>query len=196
MPIGSDRIRFFPVEVGADLVRGNVFEVIFNNTTTMTGDQATCLRCMCKTFQVTLPQNNAVQVNWMTGISQYAGRQTNPYQLTATFYVGIRKNTTDGTIVKDIDSFQALYNWRNDVLNHAYGAGAVDPGKIHGAWDYKKDCSIKIYDITGDTLLYHYHAIGLWPTQIQDITLNVEQDTPLELSCTFAADVMYWDKNE
>lgn len=174
MAISSDRLRFYPVEVGVDLLRGNMFEIIFNAA--IGTNAANILRIMCKSFNVQLPSTNDVSTNWMSGLMHLAGRQNKTFNLSATFLVGVDSGKT-----RSRDALAALYEWRNMVMDHTSGV-------IHGAWDYKRNCTINIYDITGEQLFYVYKTEGLWPSDISDFTLNVEQDQVIELQTQFLAD--------
>jgi len=166
-----DRNIYHPVNIRSDFVRKNAFEVIF-------GGSYDPLRILCKTVTVTLPKTNAVQVPWISGIMQLAGRISSPYTFQATFLVG-RDNK--------YDTLKELYRWRNDVFNHT-------TGRIALAHEYKKEATIYVYDVTADadennsSIQYTVYGDGVWPIEIPDLTFDVSDDTVLEVQASFAAD--------
>lgn len=167
-----DRNLYHPIPIGGDLVRKNVFEFIIRAKDT--------LRIMCKTLTIVLPKTNAVAVPWIGGVMQLAGRASQQYTFNATFLVGIENQ---------FDTWKHLYNWREEVFNH-------QSGRIALASEYKHYGDIFIYDVTGDDagIRYGIKMLGVWPTDVQDITLAVEDDTPLEVSATFACDKIHIEK--
>lgn len=168
-----NRNIYHPVDIRADFVRKNAFEIIIT-------DQNPLL-LLCKTLTITLPATNAVQVPWISGVMQLAGRSSTAYTFTGTFLAGREKQH---------DCLENLYAWRNQVFNH-------DSGRIALAHEYKKETTINIYDVTGDlkddgtSLQYVISLDGVWPTNIDTINLSVEDDTVLEVSATFAADKIW-----
>ncbi len=171
-----NRNIYHPVNIRSDFVRKNAFELIINGHDP--------LRILCKSITVVLPKTNAVQVPWIGGVMQLAGRVNQQYSFTATFLVGLDHQ---------YDSWRNLYDWRNKVFNH-------DTGRIALAHEYKKEATINIYDVTadedstGNSLQYMVKADGVWPTDVQDLTFSVEDDTVLEVSANFAADKIWIEK--
>jgi hypothetical protein len=171
-----NRNIYHPIDIRSDFVRKNAFELI------IAGQDE--LRILCKSITVVLPKTNSVQVPWIGGVMQLAGRVNSQYSFTASFLVG-----TD----RQYDSWRALYDWRTKVFNH-------DTGRIALAHEYKKEATINIYDVTadaddtGNSLQYMVKADGVWPTDVQDLTFSVEDDAVLEVSATFAADKIWIEK--
>lgn len=164
-----NRTMYHPVPIGEDFVRKNAFELIIGGSSSYSQ-----LRIMCKSVNVTLPASNAVAVPWVSGIMQVAGRISTAYTFTATFITGV-----DSTY----DAYQSLYNWRQLVFNH-------ESGRIGLASEYKQESTLNVYDVTGDDagLQYVFKYYGVWPTNMDTVTFSVDDDTPLEVSVSFAAD--------
>ena len=163
-----DRNLYHPISIQSDLVRKNMFELIIDS-------EKDSLRLLCKNITLQHPKSNSVQVPWMGGVMQLAGRNSQAFTFNASFYVG-----TDN----DSDTLADLYAWRNMVFDHI-------SGRISLANEYKRSATIIIYEVDGDKARYTYKVEGLWPTDIADITFSVEDDTPLEIQIQFAADKMY-----
>lgn len=171
-----NRNVYHPINILGDFVRKNAFELIIESYDP--------LRILCKSMTIVLPKTNAVQVPWIGGIMQLAGRVSTQYSFTATFLVGLDSQ---------YDCWQSLYNWRTKVFDH-------DTGRIALANEYKKEATINIYDVTADSdnsgsaLQYMVKAKGVWPTDVQDLTFAVEDDAVLEVTATFAADKIWIEK--
>lgn len=161
-----NRNMYHPVAIGADFVRKNVFELIVPDTS------MNAINLLCRTITITLPNTNAVQVPWIGGIMQVAGKLSQAFSFNASFLVGLDDQ---------YDAFKALYTWRQLVFNH-------DTGQIQLASSYKRTGTILVYDVTGDTLKYQIDCEGMWPTNVPDISLEVSDDGVLEVSSQFAAD--------
>jgi len=168
-----NRNIYHPIDIRSDFVRKNAFELI------VAGQEP--LHILCRTLTITLPATNNVAVPWISGIMQLAGRVNQQYTFTATFLDGVDN---------PYDTLQDLYRWRNLVFNH-------NTGRISLAHEYKKEATINVYDITADmddtgsSLQYEFKLSGVWPTNIESITLSVEDDTVLEISAMFAADKLW-----
>jgi len=168
-----ERNLYHPISIQSDLVRKNMFELIIDS-----GHDS--LRLLCKNITLQQPKSNAVQVPWMGGVMQLAGRNSQAFTFNASFYVG-----TDN----DSDTMVDLYDWRNQVFGHV-------SGKISLANKYKRSATIVIYEVDGDKARYTYKVEGLWPIEISDATFAVEDDGPLEIQIQFAADKMYIESLE
>lgn len=170
-----NRNVYHPIDIRSDFVRKNAFELI------IAGQDP--LHILCRTLTPIFPTSNNVPVPWVSGVMQLAGRVNQQYTITATFLVGIDNS---------YDTLRDLYRWRNLAFNH-------NTGRIGLAHEYKKEATINVYDITADidetgaSLQYVYKADGVWPTNIENITFSVEDDTPLEISAVFAADKIWID---
>ena len=163
-----DRNLYHPISIQSDLVRKNMFELVID-----AGKNS--LRLLCKNITLQHPKSNAVPVPWMGGVMQLAGRNSQQFTFNASFYVG-----TDN----DSDTLADLYDWRNMVFNHV-------SGRISLANEYKRSATIIIYEVDGEKARYTYKVEGIWPTDIADINLSVEDDGPIEIQVQFAADRMY-----
>ena len=161
---------YHPTDISQDFIRLDSFEVIFG------GDSAfDPLRLMCRSLTFIFPQTNVVAVPWITGGLSLAGRFTNsPYSFNATFFIP----------TNDDDSLIAIYKWRNLVTNHR-------TGRIALKHEYYRQAEITISDVTTENVKYRFAAEGVWPSAISDVSLAVDQDGPMELSATFAADKIY-----
>ena len=166
-----DRNLYHPISIQSDLVRKNMFELIIDA-------EKDSLRLLCKNITLQHPKSNSVQVPWMGGVMQLAGRNSQAFTFNASFYVG-----TDN----DSDTLADLYAWRNMVFDHI-------SGRISLANEYKRSATIIIYEVDGDKARYTYKVEGLWPTDIADITFSVEDDAPIEIQIQFAADKMYIER--
>ena len=168
-----DRNIYHPVDIRSDFVRKNAFELI------VVGQEP--LHILCRTLTIPMPTTNNVPVPWISGIMQLAGRVSQQYTITASFLVGVDNS---------YDTILDLYRWRNLVFDH-------NTGRIALAHEYKKEATINVYDITadmddsGNSLQYEIKASGVWPTNIENITLSVEDDGVLEISSMFAADKIW-----
>jgi len=163
-----DRNLYHPISIQSDLVRKNMFELIIDS-------EKDSLRLLCKNITLQHPKSNAVPVPWMGGVMQLAGRNSQQFTFNASFYVG-----TDN----DSDTLADLYAWRNMVFDHI-------SGRISLANEYKRSATIIIYEVDGEKARYTYKVEGIWPTDIADINLSVEDDAPIEIQIQFAADRMY-----
>ena len=179
----KSRMLYYPVDTNTDMMRVNAFEIVIGN-----GTDYDNLRIMCNTLTVVQPTTNPVQINWMGGVYQLAGR-ANAYTFNATFYVGVNSDNT-------YDTLRELYAWRNRVFNHR-------TGKIALAENYKEDAKIYVYDVTGGgwndnettgpltNARYVYAVSGMWPTNITDLNLDVSSEAAMQLGTSFAADKLY-----
>jgi hypothetical protein len=177
---------YYPVPTNTDMMRLNAFELVIGN-----GSDYDNLRVMCDSLTVQQPQTQVVAVNWMGGVYQLAGR-AQQYTFNATFYVGVNSENT-------YDTLHEMYNWRNRVFNH-------ETGKIALAQNYKEDATIYVYDVTAGgwndnyetgpiaNARYVYQVEGMWPTQIQDLTLDVSSTDVMKLQVQFAADKLFISK--
>lgn len=165
--MAMNRNMYHPVSIGADFVRKNVFELIISSGNMALNSTAV----LCKSLNVKLPTSNSVQIPWIGGVMQVAGRFTDAFSFEAGFLVGHDYN---------YDAFRTLYEWRNNVENH-------ETGQLSLAHAYKATGNVRIYAVDG-TLKYNIQIDGMWPTNIPNIDLSVEADGVLDLSVTFAAD--------
>ena len=163
-----DRNLYHPISTQSDLIRKNMFELVIDA-------EKDSLRLLCKNITLQHPKSNSVQVPWMGGVMQLAGRNSQAFTFNASFYVG-----TDN----DSDTLADLYDWRNMVFNHV-------SGRISLANEYKRSATITIYEEKEEKARYTYKVEGLWPIEISDITFAVEDDGPIEIQVQFAADRMY-----
>lgn len=174
----DNRTFYHPLSTISDLVRKNMFELII-------GSGHDPLRILCKTITLQHPKSNAVQVPWMGGVMQLAGRISSGFTFNASFLVGTDNST---------DTLKELYQWREQAFDHI-------TGRISLANVYKESAEVIIYDVTGgepgkgDTTgaKYIYKIEGLWPTEITDISFGVDQDDVLEIQAAFAADKIYME---
>jgi hypothetical protein len=164
-----NRSFYHPVTIGADFIRKNVFDLV------VPGTEVESIELLCKTITLTMPNTNAVQVPWIGGIMQVAGRLSQAFSFTAGFLVGEATNR---------DALTSIYKWRNQVFNHNTGA-------INLADNYKRTGHIVVYDVTGEKEQYKIECDGMWPVNIPDITLEVSDDGVLEVSAQFAADKIW-----
>jgi hypothetical protein len=173
-----NRTFYHPVNIGADFIRKNVFDLIITSGSGTTSFDS--IQALCKNIVITLPNTNSVQVPWIGGIMQVAGRLSQAFTFTATFLVG--QNTESNS--SNYNTLKALYDWRNMVFDH-------DTGAIRLANNYKRTGNIHVWDVTGENLQYDIQCEGMWPTNIPDITLEVSDDSVLEVSTQFAADKIF-----
>ena len=169
-----NRSMYHPVAIGADFIRKNIFDLLVTGS----GNDFNSINLLCRTITITLPTSNSVQVPWIGGIMQVAGRLSNAFTFNAQFYVGHDMN---------YDALRSLYAWRNLVWNH-------DTGALQLASNYKRTGNITVYDLTGTIVQYQIECNGMWPTNIQDINMDVADDGVLEVSAQFAADKI-WIRN-
>jgi hypothetical protein len=166
----AQRKPFHPLSYSkGDLVRPNAFSVTF---------QESGLYLMCNKCTIVMPKSVAIPVPWMTGIMQLAGRQNGAFAFNVSFYAGVGG---------EYDSLKDLYTWRNKCLEH-------EKGIIGLPEQYKKEVSIIVHKTNFDedsSPLYEFQCKGVWPTDIQDIPLDVGNDGIVELSANFAADVIF-----
>lgn len=158
---------YHPVAVGADFVRKNKFELIVTGA----GIDLDSVALMCKNVTLTLPNTNAVQIPWIGGVMQVAGRVNQAFSFTAGFYVGQDSSS---------DAFNTIYAWRNIVFNHETGETSL-------ARNYKQTANLLVYDVASE-LKYNIQIDGMWPVNIPDINFAVEDDNVLDISVQFAAD--------
>lgn len=175
------RSLFFPMPYKGDLVRPNTFEVIFGQPPGISTGAMEGLYMLCNSFTLTLPKSNAIQVPWMSGIMQLAGRQAAPFNFSVSFLAGNPNGAS-------WDTLTALQEWRNICFDH-------QTGRIGLAREYKVQACIRIMDTTYENALYEYFAEGVWPTEIGDMSLNVGSNDLLNLSCQFSADKIYLNRN-
>lgn len=169
-----NRSMYHPVAIGADFVRRNIFDLLVTGS----GTDFNSINLLCRSINIVFPTSNNVQVPWIGGIMQVAGRLANAFSFTANFYVGHELN---------YDAIRSLYAWRNLVWNH-------DTGALQLASNYKRTGNISVYDLTGEILQYQIECNGMWPSNISDINLDVSDDSVLEASVTFQADKI-WVRN-
>jgi len=192
MAIRNSSNLYHPVSVNGDFIRRNAFELVVASGNATINDN---IRLMCKTFTLQLPKTNAVQVPWINGVMQVAGR-ISAFNFSASFLVGLE--TGNNTIKNSYDTLTSLYEWRNLVMGH-------DTGCIGLPSSYKKDADLFIHDVragcastfdsgagsvNSDSVRYKFKIKGLWPTSIDDIQFDVEQDSVLEITAQFAADLV------
>lgn len=167
----AGREPFHPLSyVKGDLARPNLFTVTFE-------DEA--LRLLCNKITLQMPKSTAIPVPWMTGVMQLAGRMTNPFSFSVSFYAGTEGN---------YNTLKFLYEWRNKCINHTTGVLGLPA-------EYKKEVGIILHNTNysgdGGSSLYNFECKGVWPIEIQDINLDVSSDSLLELQTTFAADIIH-----
>ena len=175
------RQLFSPFPYRGDLVRGNTFEVIFGQPSGVTTSAMEGLYMLCNKFTLTLPKSHSINIPWMSGIMQLAGRQADAFNFSVSFLAG----NPDGA---SWDTLTALQEWRNMCLDH-------QTGRIGLAREYKVQACIRIMNTTYETALYEYFAEGVWPISIGDISLQVDQNDVMNLECNFAADKIYLNRN-
>lgn len=175
------RNLFHPHPYKSDIVRPNMFEVILGQPEGVSPASMEGLYMLCNKFTLSLPKSTAIPVPWMSGTMQLAGRQAQPFSFSVSFLAGNPNGAS-------WDTLTALQEWRNIAFDH-------QSGRIGLAKEYKVQSCIRIMDTTYETALYEYFAEGVWPVEIGDINLQVDADGILELSCTFAADKIYLNRN-
>jgi len=154
------------------------------------------LSLYCDKFTLQLPKSNVIQVPWISGVTQLAGRNNQPFQITAEFYAGLgsksidsigsNKNTALGSSYITDDCLRLLYAWRNLCFD-------ARTGQIGLAPNYKKPATIFMYDPSGVKVIYEFTVHGLWPSAINDIELDVSADDIVKLSVTMQADFVYME---
>lgn len=169
-----NRSMYHPVAIGADFIRKNIFDLLVTGS----GTDFNSINLLCRSITMTLPTSNSVQVPWIGGIMQVAGRLAQAFTFNAQFYVGHDMN---------YDALRSLYAWRNLVWDH-------DTGALQLASNYKRTGNITVYDLTGEIVQYQIECNGMWPVSIPDVTLDVADDGVLEVSVQFAADKV-WIRN-
>lgn len=164
-------------------------------SSTFTSAAAGGLSLYCSKFSLNLPKSNVIQVPWISGVTQLAGRNNQAFTINAEFYAGLgaksitaigstnTKQKLGSDYVTD-DVLRLLYAWRNLCFD-------ARSGQIGLAPNYKKPATIFMYDPSGVKIIYEFAVQGLWPSEIANIELDVSSDDIVKISCTMAADFVY-----
>ena len=163
-------------------------------TTTFNSQASAGLSLYCSKFSLNLPKSNVITVDWISGVSKLAGRNTEGFSITAEFYAGLGAKSTNyvknglytdmGSAVATDDILRLLYAWRNLCFD-------ARTGQIGLAPSYKKPATIFMYDPSGVKIIYEFTVQGLWPSSINTIELDVAGNEIVKLSCEMHADFVY-----
>ena len=161
-------------------------------TTNISPAAAGGLSLYCSKFSLNLPKSNVIQVPWISGVTQLAGRNNQAFTINAEFYAGLGSNSVGSedknqrlgsTVVSD-DVLRILYAWRNLCFD-------ARSGQIGLAPNYKKPATIFMYDPSGVKIIYEFTVQGLWPSELGNIELDVSSDDIVKISATMQADFVY-----
>lgn len=166
-----------------------------NISTTFSAQAAGGLSLYCSKFTLNMPKSNVIQVPWISGVTQLAGRNKEAFTIQAEFYAGLgaqslgaigngNKNQNLGSLAVTDDILRLLYAWRNLCFD-------ARSGQIGLAPNYKKPATIFMYDPSGVKVIYEFSVQGLWPSEISNIELDVSSDDIVKLSTTMHADFVY-----
>lgn len=166
-----------------------------NISTTFSSQAAGGLSMYCSKFTLNLPKSNIIQVPWISGVTQLAGRNKEAFTITAEFYAGLGAQSLGaigngnnqqslGSLAVTDDILRLLYAWRNLCFD-------ARSGQIGLAPNYKKPATIFMYDPSGVKIIYEFTVQGLWPSEINNIELDVSSDDIVKLSTTMQADFVY-----
>lgn len=163
-------------------------------TSTFSSQAAGGLSLYCSKFSLNLPKSNVIQVPWISGVTQLAGRNNQAFTINAEFYAGLGSKSIgsiiDGSIstlgsnVVTDDVLRLLYAWRNLCFD-------ARTGQIGLAPNYKKPATIFMYDPSGVKIIYEFTVHGLWPSELANIELDVSSDDIVKISATMQADFVY-----
>ena len=174
----------------------NYAEEGHNVSTSFSSAAAGGLSLYCSKFTLNLPKSNVIQVPWISGVTQLAGRNKEAFTITAEFYAGLGSQSFmasgSGESTKQYlgsqqvtdDILRLLYAWRNLCFD-------AKTGQIGLAPNYKKPATIFMYDPSGVKIIYEFSVQGLWPSEISNIELDVSSDDIVKLSTTMQADFVY-----
>lgn len=166
-----------------------------NISTTFSSQAAGGLSLYCSKFTLNLPKSHVIQVPWISGVTQLAGRNNQPFTIQAEFYAGLgaqslgaigsgNKDQSLGSLSVTDDILRLLYAWRNLCFD-------ARSGQIGLAPNYKKPATIFMYDPSGVKIIYEFTVQGLWPSEISNIELDIQSDDIVRLSTTMQADYVY-----
>ena len=151
------------------------------------------LSLYCSKFSLNLPKSNVIQVPWISGVTQLAGRNNQAFTINAEFYAGLgaksvssntNMNQRLGSQYVNDDVLRLLYAWRNLCFD-------ARTGQIGLAPNYKKPATIFMYDPSGVKIIYEFTVHGLWPSELANIDLDVSNDDIVKISATMQADFVY-----
>lgn len=167
-----------------------------NITTTFSNQAAGGLSLYCSKFSLNLPKSHVITVQWISGVTKLAGRNSEGFSINAEFYAGLGsssltaigagsgKGTNLGSANVTDDILRLLYGWRNLCFD-------ARSGQIGLAPNYKKPATLFMYDPSGVKVIYEFSVQGLWPSSINNIELDVASDDIVKLSTTMEADFIY-----
>ncbi|NCD07087.1 MAG: hypothetical protein EOL97_13295 [Spirochaetia bacterium] len=165
----NDNIYFNPLSYMNDVLRTNTYKIDVQGL----GDGGGDLELLCNKFTLKFTNTAPVELQWISGTTNFSGRSDGPIEFSASFYTGVEQGDTLTPIVK----------WRNTVLDYAKGI-------IHLASKYKK--VITVYWMIPDMseVAGKYIFTGVWPVKIDDVALDVSTNEVAQINVTFRADRM------
>lgn len=103
-------------------------------------------------------------------------------------------NTLSATFIEEanMETYKYLYAWSEVVVGTYTGKSEGYKGKTSGGTNrYSSDeCYLEIFDTTGKSV-DQIGFLGLFPQEIQDISLSVENSASVQVSATFSFDLFY-----
>lgn len=153
--------------------RSGLFQVTMTNPIQPNADRA--MQFLCRATSIPQREITAIPVPYFSRNIKVAGvNETYP--------------DWEVTIINDEDWLirNALEEWSHNI-NSPVGnirlTGSSSPA------DYKSTADVIHFSQTGE-VLRHYKMVGVWPSNIANITLDWGTDEVMSFACTFAMD--YW----
>lgn len=161
---------FSPLDsVNTDVVRTNTFRIVISNAPNHEN-----LEAMCNKIMVKFPNTAPVELAWIAGFTNFAGRMDAAIEFSGTFYTAAQDTG---------DSLNSLVQWRDRCLGYT-------TGRIGLAHEYKKTASIHWMNPSMEQEICVIHLTGLWPKSIDDVQLDVSTNDAVQVNATFRADTM------
>ncbi|MDD3049411.1 MAG: hypothetical protein PHQ89_05545 [Bacilli bacterium] len=170
----NDNIYFNPLSYTSDVLRTNTYKIDILGGLGLTSNSAYGdLSLLCNKFTLKFTNTAPVELQWISGTTNFSGRSDGPIEFSASFYTGVEEG----------DTLKPLINWRNSVLDYSRGI-------IHLASKYKKKMTVYWMIPDMSEVAGSYIFTGVWPVKIDDIALDVSTNEVAQINVTFRADRM------